>query len=552
MADYSDVSSSQGLRSDLRALSQVRPIVGLRWRDLIRPVAAACITLIAALTLTVVSAWLITKAWQMPPVLDLTVAVTAVRALGISRALFRYLDRLASHDVALRCAENVRVNAYRILATCDPTVVVRMSRGALLTRFGSDVDAVSDVVVRAVVPGAAALVVSASAVGFAALLSPWAAVALSVGLLVAGIAAPAAVARSTRVTEARRAGALESLTTNVDHVLANAPALRVSGHLPQALDLADSSSRRLSSADEAGASADATGAAIGVWSHAFTVIAVVMVASIGYLTGDRSPQWLGALALLSLAAFEAVAALPAAAVAVTRAAGAARRLTALSSASLTDDGRDPEPLSPAPYLAAHNLVVGRDSDLQSWDLDLPFGSRELVVAPSGSGKTTLLLTLAGLLPARSGEVLLDNTPTDELPPSVLRGTVLFVAEDSHIFATTVRDNLAVGAPRATDEQIHDVLDAVGLTGWTDSLPDGLSTILTSGDNSLSGGQRRRLILARALLSDAPILLLDEPTEHLDAEGDSDISELLGFSGPPPPLPGALAQRSIVMVRHPRT
>lgn len=552
MAEYTEVSGSEGLRSDLRALSRLLPIVGLRRRDLIRPVLAACVTLIAALTLTVVSAWLITKAWQMPPVLDLTVAVTAVRALGISRALFRYLDRLAAHDVALRCAENVRVNAYRILATCDPAVTIRMSRGALLTRFGSDVDSVSDVVVRAVVPGAAAFVVSASAVGFAALLSPWAAVVLAVGLLVAGIAAPAAVARSTRVTEARRAGALESLTTDVDHILANAPALRVAGHLPQALDAADASSRRLSRADESGASADATGAAIGVWSHAFTVIAVVVVASIGYLTGDRSPQWLGALALLSLAAFEAVAALPAAAVAVTRAAGAARRLTALSTTDPTDDGGDPEPLCPTPDVVARNLVVGRDRDLQQWDLTLPFGSRERVVAPSGSGKTTLLLTLAGLLPARSGEVLVGGSPASSLPPSTMRGTVLFVAEDAHIFATTVRDNLAVGAPDVTDDHIHEVLTAVGLSTWTDSLPRGLSTILDAGEHSLSGGQRRRLILARALLSDAPILLLDEPTEHLDADGAADISTLLGFNGPPPPLPGALANRTIVMVQHPRT
>lgn len=643
---------STGLAADLRALLAIRRFIGLRPAELVRPIAAGALTLAAALTLTVVSAWLITKSWQMPPVLDLTVAVTAVRALGISRAVFRYLDRLASHDLALRCAERARVAAYRALAAGSPERTVRLGRGALLTRVGADVDMVADVIVRAVVPAGVSLVVSVSAVAFTALLSPAAAAVLAVGLLVAGVGAPWATARAARLAEAARGGAVEAHVTAVDRVLADAPALRIRGDLGDALADADRASRRLADADEAGAPAEATGSAITTIANGLTVVFVILVAMVGYvdvvgaealagvgagagalanggtagaaatagsaLTNIHSPQWLGVLALLPLAAFEAVAALPSAAVAVTRAAGAARRLGEFTGAggpveeaeggpSESKHGADTGPAdsllgdNATPRLRATGLVTGFDRDLGTWDLDLPFGARETIVAPSGSGKTTLLLTLAGLLPRRGGDITIDfgdgrgPTDIDRVPAEKLRATVRFIAEDDHVFATSVRENLALGAPDATDDDMHRVLDAVGLGDWVGGLPHGIGTVLTTGADSISGGQRRRLLLARALLTDAPILLLDEPAEHLDDAGTARLLDLLGdddggggdVSGrdvndsdvngsdvspsdgssrdprgaePLPtdrphrddrPLPGALAKRTIIVVRHPR-
>lgn len=571
---------------DVRALLAIRRFIGLRGTELVLPIAAGALTLLSALTLTVVSAWLITKSWQMPPVLDLTVAVTAVRALGISRALFRYLDRLASHDLALRCAERARVAAYRALALGSPARTVRLSRGALLTRVGADVDMVADVIVRAVVPTGVSVLVSATAVFFTALLSPAAAAVLAVGLLVAGVAAPWATARATRIAEERRGAAVEAHVTAVDRVLSDAPALRIRGDLDPALAAADRAARDLADADEAGAPADAAGSAITTLASGFTVLFVVLTAMVGYvdvvgggigsvgaadavdiLTNVHSPQWLGVLALLPLAAFEGVAALPGAAVAVTRAAGAARRLGEFTGGAVEAGEAASESIGERPHLRAHGLVTGFDRDLGVWDLDLPFGARETIVAPSGSGKTTLLLTLAGLLPRRGGTVTLEDAggtghesghesghgagpvDIDDLPPGIMRGTVTFVAEDDHIFATSVLENLAVGAPDATDAEIAAVIDAVGLGDWVAALPRGADTVLDAGADDISGGQRRRLLLARALLTDSPILLLDEPAEHLDDEGADALLELLTGGGP---LPGARAERTVVVVRHPRT
>ncbi|WP_414121543.1 thiol reductant ABC exporter subunit CydC [Corynebacterium nuruki] len=539
-----------------------RTLTGLRARDLVWPVLSGTVTLLAALSLTVVSAWLITRAWQMPPVMDLTVAVTAVRALGISRAVFRYIDRLASHSLALRCAAQARVTAYRALSLAPTTRTARLGRGDLTSRLTADVDAVADVIVRGIVPALVALVTAVISVGFTALLSPSAALVLTAGLLLAGVAAPWVVSRSVQTSERRRAAAVRDYATEVDRVLTDAPTLRIRGRLDGELDRAAGASRGLTDAAEAGAPADAAGAGLTVLASAATALGVLCVAVTAY--PGHSPQWLGVLVLLALSAFEATSALPEAAVAVTRARGAGRRLRDLVGDPDLAAERPERPAMPTgpdvpavpdvpvavPELTATHLVYGHDRPLGEIDLDLPAGARKTVTAASGSGKTTLLLTLAGLIPPVSGSVRLDGTDIRELAaadPEQLHRTIAYLPEDAHVFLTTVRDNLAVGAPTASDGQMREVLAAVGLDDWVDGLPEGLSTVLSGGAGSLSGGQRRRLLLARMLLTEAPVLLLDEPFEHLDEAGTTAMEQLFAR----PDLPGARGVRTVVVVRHPR-
>jgi ATP-binding cassette subfamily C protein CydC len=178
-------------------------------------------------------------------------------------------------------------------------------------------------------------------------------------------------------------------------------------------------------------------------------------------------------------------------------------------------------------------------------LDLPAGARLAVTGASGSGKTTLLMTLAGLLPPLQGEVTLDGTGLDQFDEAELHRTVSFFAEDAHIFATTVRDNLLVARGDCQDDELTAALDTVGLGGWLASLPEGLSTVLTGGAQAVSAGQRRRLLLARAIVSPARIVLLDEPTEHLDAtDAGPVLRELLC------PNPGLMAvERTVVVATH---
>lgn len=534
---------------------------------MIRAIVAGVTILLSAMALSVVSAWLIARAWQQPNVMELTVAITAVRALGISRAAFRYIDRLASHDVALSRAADARVGVYRRLAGANPAAVMGMGRGALLTRIGVDVDALADRIVRSTIPRWVAAVTSLLAVSFLALLAPIAAAVLAVGLLVAGVVAPWLAGRGER--QALAAVAVEGYVAEVDHVLRAAPTLRIRGQLDAALQRAEQAEHEVSRARGRGLTWVARSQGLWTLASVLTAAAVVWLGvtefsgalfgagGLGALdhAATRSPQWLTVVALLPLAAFEAVSVLPDATRARIKALHSEQRLAALP--EVTADNVAPAPVSAEAPVAdgaigeaggvlAKNLTVGWDTPCATYDLDVPVGGRAEIVAPSGAGKTTLLMTLAGLLPAHSG--------TFEAPGA------LFIAEDEHVLATTVRDNLAIGAPTATDEEMWEVLGAVGLASWVRELPKGLATVLARGDGDLSGGQRRRLIIARALLTDAPTLLLDEPTEHMDATGADELLALLGFVGGAGSaagctgaavLPGRRAQRTIVMVRHPR-
>jgi ATP-binding cassette subfamily C protein CydC len=213
---------------------------------------------------------------------------------------------------------------------------------------------------------------------------------------------------------------------------------------------------------------------------------------------------------------------------------------------------------PAAELTAEALACGwpgAEPTLTGLDLRLAPGRRIAVVGGSGCGKTTLLLTLAGLIPPVAGRVTLGSTSAvgttgtarelADLDPGVVRRTVSFTAEDAHIFTTTVRENLRVARPDADDDQLAAVLQRAGLTDWICGLPAGLDTMLGSGGTGLSGGERRRLLLARALLVGAGVLLLDEPTEHLDpATADALVHDVLtatpGDGGPGP---------AVVIVTH---
>jgi ATP-binding cassette, subfamily C, bacterial CydC len=459
-------------------------------------VVLGVLSLGSALALAGVSAWLITRAWQMPPVLDLTVAVVAVRALGISRGVLGYCQRLASHDTALRAAADTRERLYRRLAEAPAETAMRLHSGELVARIGASVDELSDVLVRAVLPMAVAAVLAVAAVAAIALISPASAVVLAVCLVIAGVAAPWLAARAVTGAEGVAAQHHSGRDVAVMLALEHAPELRVSGRLDEVIAEAEHRHRDWGRATDRAAAPAAVAAAAPTAAVGISVLGAI-VAAIG-IADAVAPMTAAILMLLPLSAFEATAALPAAAVQLTRSRIAARRLRDLTEPDT--DMRMRPPMTP---------------------VALDPGDRLAVTGPSGSGKTTLLMAMAEN-PAKAA----------------------FFAEDAHLFATTVRDNLLVARGDATDEELRNALRRVGLGDWLDALPNGLSTVLVGGAAAVSAGQRRRLLLARALISTVPTLLLDEPTEHLAAaDGSQLLSELL--------TPGALfpAERSVVVATH---
>jgi ATP-binding cassette, subfamily C, bacterial CydC len=472
--------------------------------DLLRPrlprlllaVVLGVLSLGSALALAGVAAWLITRAWQMPPVLDLSVAVVAVRALGISRGVLGYCQRLASHDTALRAAAGTRETLYRRLADSPAEVAMRLHSGELVARIGASVDELSDVLVRAVLPIAVAAILSVAAVVAIAVISPAAAVVLAICLVIAGVAAPWLAARAGTAAEDVAAQRHSGRDVAVMLALEHAPELRVAGRLDTVIAESERRHRDWGRAIDRAAAPAAVAAAAPTAAIGVSVLGAV-VAAIG-IADAVAPMTVAILMLLPLSAFEATAALPAAAVQLTRSRIAARRLR-----DLTEPDSDMRMRPPVPPVV------------------LEPGARLAVTGPSGSGKTTLLMAMA-------------ENPSE----------AAFFAEDAHLFATTVRDNLLVARGDATDEELRNALRRVGLGDWLDALPNGLSTVLVGGAAAVSAGQRRRLLLARALISSVPTVLLDEPTEHLDAADRSQLlSELL--------TPGALfpAERTVVVATH---
>ena len=510
----------------------------------------------SAVALAAASAWLIARASQMPPVMTLTIAVVAVRTFGISRGVLRYLERLASHDVALRGMATLRARLYDRLAARDPGSLMALRRGDLLARVGADVDSVGDVVVRGLMPIAVAVVVGAGSVALVGAFLPAAGAGLALGLLLAGGVAPWWAVRAARTAEARSSHARARLSATTLTLLDGAAELRVSGRFDAVLGELRDTEAELARATDAAARPAAVAVAIGPLAVGLAVLVSLRWGIPATTAGALDPVELAVVVLTPLAAFEAASLLPGAAVALLRSRQAARRVIELMEPSpegapapmpAAPVGRphpapSPEP-TPNAHLVARGLACGWAGRpvLQGIDLELHPGRRIAVVGPSGAGKTTLLLTLAGLLPPLAGEVRLDGTPIHALPRDIAARSVTMTAEDAHVFDTTVLENLRVARGDVTAAQAVSALASVGLDAWLAGVPDGLDTMLGLDATRMSGGERRRLLLARALLSPGPLVLLDEPTEHVDT-GAADL--LAGL------LDGRLTPgRGVVVVTH---
>ena len=533
----------------LAALPLLRP----RLPRLLLAIALGVSSLGSALALAGLSAWLITRAWQMPPVLDLAIAVVAVRAFAISRGVLRYCERLVAHDTALRAAGTARVQIYSRLAHGRVDDAARLHSGELVARVGADVDQVADVLVRSVLPFGVAVALALAATLAIGIISAPAAALMAICMLVSGIIAPWLAAKAATAQEAvahqHRSGRDVAAMLALEH----APELRVGGTLPSIVWESQRQQRDWSDAIDAAARPAALATAVPTAAIGASVLGAT-VAAIG-LAGTVAPTTLAILMLLPLSAFEATTPLPAAAVQWTRSRIAARHLLDLTPAENPKIAPQPRfgtaTASPRPATAtlrALDVPVargdGRDTG-SAITVELEPGARLAVTGPSGSGKTTLLMTLAGLLTPTRGAVTLGGTPLPLINEADLRCAVSFFAEDAHVFATSVRDNLLVVRGDCPDRELVAALEQVGFGAWLAGLPNGLDTVLAAGPDALSAGQRRRLLLVRAIISPARIVLLDEPTEHLDAaDAQSILHRLLD------PQDGLIAaERTVVVATH---
>ncbi|MGI5376675.1 thiol reductant ABC exporter subunit CydD [Streptomyces sp. CA-251387] len=502
-------------------LARVRAMSGARRGRLVLALLLGSLALGSAVGLMATSGWLISRASQQPPVLYLMVAVTATRAFGIGRAVFRYAERLVSHDAVLRMLADTRVAVYRRLERLAPAGLRRTRRGDLLSRLVADVDALQDYWLRWLLPAAAATVVSAGAVGVTAWLLPEAGAVLAAGLLAAGAGVPLLTGAVARRAERRLAPARGVLATRVTDLLTGTAELTVAGALSRRAAEARRADGALTRIASRAAAATALGDGLTALISGLTVAATALVGAQAVAEGRLSGVTTAVVVLTPLAAFEAVLGLPLAVQYRQRVRKSAERVYEVLDAP--EPVREPEqprqaPASPFPVavrgLTARHAGQERDA-LAGFDLTLEEGRRIAVVGPSGSGKTTLAQVLLRFLDADSGSYTLGGVDAYALDGDDVRRLVGLCAQDAHLFDSSVRENLLLAKKDATEAELRDALKRARLLDWADGLPDGLDTLVGEHGARLSGGQRQRLALARALLADFPLLVLDEPAEHLD-------------------------------------
>ncbi|MEU0923733.1 thiol reductant ABC exporter subunit CydD [Streptomyces malaysiensis] len=506
------------------------------------------LALLSAVGLMAVSGWLISRAAQQPPVLYLMVAVTATRAFGIGRAVFRYAERLVSHDAVLRVLAELRVAVYRRLERLAPAGLGRTRRGDLLSRLVADVDAVQDYFLRWLLPVGTALIVGAASVGFLTWVLPEAGAVLAAGLLVAGVVVPAVSGALARRAERRLAPARGALSAQVVDLLAGAAELTVAGALPRRLDEVRRADGALTRIARRTAAAAGTGAGLSALVCGLTVAAAAWVGVPAVADSRIHGVWLAVVVLTPLAAFEAVAGLPLAVQHRQRVRRAAERVYEVLDEPLPvrepDEARREEAPS-TPYPLVLRGITARHPGqsapaLDGFGLELRPGRRVAVVGPSGAGKSTLAQVLLRFLDPEGGTYTLAGRNAATLDGDAVRRLVGLCAQDAHVFDSSLRENLRLARPGASDDELRSALAGARLLDWVDGLPDGLDTLVGEQGARLSGGQRQRLALARALLAEFPVLVLDEPAEHLDlSTADALTADLLS----------ATRGRTTVLITH---
>jgi len=484
-------------------------------------VVLGTLALAFAVALPTTAGYLISRAAEQPPILSLTTIIVVVRFLALARPLTRYLERLASHDVALRAIGPLRARVYERIEPLAPAELEVFRRGDLLTRLVADVDAFQGLLLRGIGPPATGLLVATACVAATVLLLPAAALVLVVGLGLAGVVVPLLAARLVRQTGRRKAAARGELSAELVELLQGAPELVAYGRDDDALERIRAADRDLARLDRRDALAAGVADAASIALAGITTAGVLALAVAAHDAATLDRVLVATLALLALSSFETVAPLPAAARELVGTLAAGRRVLELTAREPAV--RDPDMPAGAPSGPVTVVLDGVTARypgqeapaVDGLDLRLEPGERVALVGPSGAGKTTVTSLLLRFLDPETGCVSLDGRDVRTLRQEDVRGAFALAGQDAHVFDSTIRENLRLARPEATDEELEDALRRARLAEWVATLPDGLATLVGEDGARLSGGQRQRLVVARALLADAPVLLLDEPTAHLD-------------------------------------
>lgn len=502
-----------------------------RQRDLLSGIWGG-LALTSGVALTATSGWLIVRASERPVILTLLTAIVGVRAFGMARPFFRHLERVRSHDVALADLAERRTEVYAGLIPLTPARLGRRSRSSVLSGVVDDLTDVVEAHVRVRVPVISAVLAAGATIALTGALLPVAGVvvaawiALVVVVAVLGLRLERTAQTELGLARAEVSRAAELVTRHTSELRA----IGAAGDVLTRLDRAHAGQARALRRQSRGRALVTFGTLV------LTGAATIAMAAIAVGASDISAGVAALLVVVPAALADALLPLADAMRAQARAEESTTRIEALlDQEPAVRDAADTRPGERAvtseraergelvssarvPHLRIEGVTAGWVDgrvDVGPVDLDLAPGRRVALVGANGSGKSTLLAVIARALDPASGRYLLDGADVTTLPLEDVRSLLAIMDDEPHVFATSVRANLVLAAPDATDDEVLEALRIAGLGDWFDALPEGLDTQLGTGGRGLSGGERARLALARAVLSKRPVVLLDEPVAQLD-------------------------------------
>jgi ATP-binding cassette subfamily C protein CydC len=489
------------------------------------------LTVAAGIGLLTTSAYLISRAALHPSIAELQVAIVGVRFFGITRGVFRYLERLQTHDTAFRLLARLRVWFYEHLEPLAPARLMTQRSGDLLSRIIYDIETLQHFFLRVIVPPGVAMAMITAVTFFMSRFDLWLSVQLLFFLLFVGLAIPLLTNRMAKPFGEREVELRSDLNAAlVDGIQGNADILAFEqgpSHLDLVFNLTtDIAGTREKNAWIAGLSIGLVGLITNLAVMAALLRAIPLV-QFGMLEG----YLLAVVVIATIASFEAVAPLPDAFQHLESSLTAARHLFEI--VDVPPAVADPESHKPLPestQIRASKLTFRYADDLppvlREIDFDIAPGRILAVIGPSGSGKSSIAHLLLRFWDYSEGQILLGGTDLRSLKLEELRSLFSVISQDTYLFHGSIRDNLLFAKPDAGDAEIFAALKQAQLLAFVHALPQALDTPIGERGLMLSGGERQRLAITRALLRDAPIWIADEPTANLDPLTEREVMRSL--------------------------